>query len=88
MRTILICICIALSSCVISKAPSINLPSDGLLADCIISPPPTLSGNVEKDKLLLAGAWSLQTSNLGKCNQKVKTLQVWKSNAQKQMEGK
>lgn len=85
MKWFIICACILISSCAINKDPMVILPSDALLNDCIISPPPNLSGDAEKDKLILAGAWSLQTSNLGKCNQKVKTLQVWKSNTAKRM---
>lgn len=65
----------------------IILPSDSLVTECTIAPPPVLTGNTEKDKLLLAGAWSLQTGNLGKCNQKIKTLQTWKVNTMKRMEG-
>lgn len=85
MRIIILCICFSIAACS-SNNPTPPLPSDALLSDCIISPPPTLSGNTEKDKLLLASAWSLQTNNLGKCSQKVKTLQVWKINTLKRME--
>lgn len=77
--------CILISSCTNYK-PMIILPTDTALGECPVSPPPTLTGNTEKDKLLLAGAWSLQTSNLGKCNQKLKTLQTWKINTVKRME--
>lgn len=87
MKWIVLPLCLFLASCT-SKAPEIiQLPSDALLSDCIISPPPTLSGNTEKDKLLLASSWSLQTNNLGKCNQKIKTLQVWKINTMKRIGG-
>jgi len=82
---ILVSLCLFLASCSADKH-MIILPSDSLLADCEISPPPFLTGNTEKDKLLLAGAWSLQTSNAGKCNQKIKTLQTWKINTMKRME--
>lgn len=80
-----IAVCFFVASCSHYK-PMIILPTDAALGECQISPPPTLTGNTEKDKLLLAGAWSLQTSNLGKCNQKLKTLQTWKINTVKRME--
>lgn len=84
---LLILSCLFLSSCTNSYKNMIILPSDSLVAECTIAPPPFLTGNTEKDKLILAGAWSLQTSNLGKCNQKIKTLQTWKVNTMKRMEG-
>lgn len=79
-------VCFCLASCSNYKN-MIILPSDSLVSECTISPPPHLTGNSEKDKLLLAGAWSIQTSNLGKCNQKIRTLQTWKVNTMKRMEG-
>jgi len=86
MKTLLILsFCLLIASC--TNRNMIILPSDALVEDCTIAAPPTLTGNTEKDKLLLAGAWSLQTSNLGKCNQKIKTLQTWKINTMKRMEG-
>lgn len=84
MKGILILFCLLIASC--THTSKIPLPSDDLLSDCIISPPPSLTGSNEKDKLLLASAWSLQTSNLGKCNQKIKTMQMWKINTIKRME--
>lgn len=77
--------CLLISACSNTKS-IIILPSDSLLEDCQISPPPTLTGNAEKDKLLLASAWSLQTGNIGKCNQKIRTLKTWKINTAKRME--
>lgn len=81
MKYLIIFFCLFIASC----TSKIQLPSDSLLSDCMISPPPLLTGNTEKDKLLLATAWSLQTGNLGKCNQKVKTMQIWKTNTIKRM---
>lgn len=72
---------IALTACITScgyQKPIVILPADESLAECTISPPPELTGRDAKDKLILASAWSAQTTNLGKCNQKLQRLQVWK----------
>jgi len=84
--TLLIMICLFMTACTSNVKSIIILPSDSMLQECQVSPPPTLTGNSEKDKLLLASAWSLQTGNLGKCNQKLRTLKTWKTNTAKRME--
>ncbi len=68
---------IFLASCSSQKAILV-VPSDPLLAECQVSPPPSLTGNDAKDKVILAGAWATQTSNLGSCNKRLKMLRVWK----------
>lgn len=78
MRYILLCIIAAsLASCGYQK-PIVIVPTDEALAECTISPPPVLTGIPSKDKVVLAGAWSMQTNNLGACNRKLKMLQAWK----------
>jgi hypothetical protein len=85
---ILFALSISLCSCGYQK-PIVILPADESLAECTISPPPELTGRDGKDKLILASAWSVQTNNLGKCNQKLQRLQVWKRiNQQRFGEGK
>jgi len=74
----LVMACLCITSCSNYQKPIVILPTDEALAECIISPPPELTGKDGKDKLVLASAWSLQTTNLGKCNEKLKRLQVWK----------
>ena len=78
MRYIMLCLAtLCLASCSYQK-PIVILPSDEAIAECTISPPPTLTGVPAKDKIVLAGAWSMQTNNLGVCNRKLKMLQTWK----------
>lgn len=69
---------LSLVSCSNYQKPIIILPTDEALAECTITPPPELTGKDSKDKLILASAWSLQTTNLGRCNEKLKRLQIWK----------
>lgn len=83
---LLIAVCLLMTACTSNVKSMIILPTDSMLQECQVSPPPTLTGNPEKDKLLLASAWSLQTGNLGKCNQKLRTLKTWKINTAKRME--
>ncbi len=72
----LLLLCIFLASC--SSQKEITLPSDTLLADCVINEPPVLTGSDAKDKVILAQAWSNQTSALSVCQKKVRLMQVWK----------
>lgn len=44
------------------------------ISPCYVSPPPTLSGNPNADLVSLSTAWLEQTSNLGRCNDKLKTI--------------
>lgn len=41
------------------------------ISPCYVSPPPTLSGNTSTDLVSLSSAWIEQTSNLGRCNDKL-----------------
>lgn len=70
-----------LSSCSYTK-PIVIIPSDQLLEECSISTPPSLTGNDARDKVLLASAWTKQTTLLGQCNDKLKMLQLWKRTQQ------
>jgi len=75
---LLLLLSMSVMSCSNYQKPIVIFPSDEALAECMISPPPELTGKDNKDKLILASAWSLQTTNLGKCNEKLKRLQIWK----------
>ena len=55
-------------------------PSDALLLDCPISPPPT-----KITKQSLVNAYSQQTLNIKKCNQDKALLREWKSNQIKRL---
>jgi len=78
MRYILLClVCMSISSCGYQK-PIVILPSDEAISDCVISPPPEISGKDSKDKLTLTSAWIQQTTNLAACQKKLKMLQTWK----------
>ncbi len=70
--------CFMLASCTGYQKPVVLTPSDSLIADCTINQPPKLTGNAEKDKLVLSQAWINQTANLGKCSQRMKMIQTWK----------
>ncbi len=70
--------CLVLASCSGFQKPIVLTPSDSLIADCAINQPPKLTGNAEKDKLVLSQAWINQTANLGKCSQRMKMIQTWK----------
>ncbi len=41
------------------------------VSPCHVSPPPTLSGIPNADLVSLSTAWLEQTSNLGRCNDKL-----------------
>ena len=71
----LLLLCIFLASC--SSQKDITFPSDTLLSDCVINEPPVLTGSDAKDKVILAQAWSNQTSALSVCQKKVRLMQVW-----------
>ena len=78
MKYLLLCfMCMSLASCGYQK-PIVILPTDEALADCIISPPPEITGRDAKDKLTLTSAWIQQTTNLAACQKKLKMLQTWK----------
>ena len=68
--------CLLIASCTPHR--DIVFPSDTLLSDCIINEPPLLTGSDSKDKVILATAWSNQTSAAAACQKKVKLLQTWK----------
>lgn len=74
---LLIVMSCCLSACVYQK-PIVILPSDEAIADCVISPPPEISGSEAKDKVTLTTAWIQQTTNLAACQKKLKMLQTWK----------
>lgn len=80
MKSVLILpLCILLTSCTGNvREPIVILPSKPLLAACTISPPPDLTGNDARDKVLLSSAWTKQTTNLGDCNKKIEMLQLWR----------
>lgn len=82
-KVYLVLSCLLLASCAPNK--DIVFPSDTLLSDCIINEPPVLTGTDSKDKVILATAWSNQTSAAAACQKKVKLLQTWKKIQQERL---
>lgn len=69
MRIFLLASFVLLSGCY----SSIQI-DQALLDGCPVSPPPTLTGNDKQDVKSISSAWMDQTSNLGNCNDKLKTI--------------
>ena len=57
-------------------------PSDALLTACIITPPPSkeayINASAKDREVLLAEAWSQQTSNLVACDERIGDIRRWK----------
>jgi len=58
-------------SCMMLIAGCSNNKQNLDISPCYVSPPPTLSGNSNTDLVSLSTAWLEQTSNLGRCNDKL-----------------
>lgn len=63
-----------LSLILLSGCYTNNKIDQSLLSECPASPPPTLTGNDRQDVKSISAAWMDQTSNLGKCNEKLNTI--------------
>lgn len=73
---VLFLICSSIAGCY--QKPVVIMPTDEAISDCVISPPPEITGKDAKDKLTLTSAWIQQTTNLAACQKKLRMLQVWK----------
>lgn len=63
MKTLLLLSLIMLSAC--SNKPQPSFP------ECSASLPPTLSGNVAQDNILLVKAWKTQTDIIASCKMQI-----------------